>query len=391
METKYLNEYSMRQASIYDLRNIAREIGVNSPTTLKKEELIDKVLKILNGEAKPEMPKSKQGRPPKKIFTNSDLLQQKSSNEDLFFDEPITNVNMQDEIGVLSSSKNFEDEVEYDNYEYSMETKTGYYYKMNDGTSFVFECGHVSNVDLAILVPKNIVQEYNLQNGDLVKCKCKKIMAKDIRFLTEVLEINFNKKANAKSFSNMEVVTSNNQLPDCSIFPNAQVGSRNIAVINTKQQFMSVLNYYSNIDEENTKVVTLSLEVLPEDENNYKCAKSNCENFYTLVGDSTKQNVFTIELVIDRIKRLAELNFNVIVCVEDLIKLVKFKNFLEGYSIKDIKNKSLDLCLNLLTTARCFKNNAITVFAGLISRTKDDFVNTIIEELYSVNCNIVNN
>ena len=59
------NEVSMRQASIFELRTLARNMGVNSPTTLKKEQLIERILKIVNGEEKPSLPKSRAGRPPK--------------------------------------------------------------------------------------------------------------------------------------------------------------------------------------------------------------------------------------------------------------------------------------------------------------------------------------
>ena len=70
MNKDFLDEFSMRQMSIYELRNVARQVGVLSPTTLKKEELISKVNAILSGEIKPEIPKSRQGRPPKNLHVN---------------------------------------------------------------------------------------------------------------------------------------------------------------------------------------------------------------------------------------------------------------------------------------------------------------------------------
>ena len=67
----YFDRDLLLQSSIFELRNIARDIGVASPTIYKKEELIEKIFQIINGEAKPHIPKSRQGRPPKSIATST--------------------------------------------------------------------------------------------------------------------------------------------------------------------------------------------------------------------------------------------------------------------------------------------------------------------------------
>ena len=60
---KNIDEITMRNMGIFDLRNLARDVGVLSPTTCKKEELIEKILQILSGEKEPQVPKNRQGRP----------------------------------------------------------------------------------------------------------------------------------------------------------------------------------------------------------------------------------------------------------------------------------------------------------------------------------------
>ena len=52
----------LQRLSVYTLRNIAREIGVKSPTTLTKQSLIEEILQIESGKRKPCEP-SKRGRP----------------------------------------------------------------------------------------------------------------------------------------------------------------------------------------------------------------------------------------------------------------------------------------------------------------------------------------
>lgn len=48
---------------IYDLRAIAREMGVKSPTTLKRNELINAIEEIKNKKVEPYHKKTKKGRP----------------------------------------------------------------------------------------------------------------------------------------------------------------------------------------------------------------------------------------------------------------------------------------------------------------------------------------
>lgn len=62
-----INVEKLQELGIFEIRNIAREVGVYSPTTLKKEELIEKIMRVINGIDKPYIKKTKQGRPPKNI------------------------------------------------------------------------------------------------------------------------------------------------------------------------------------------------------------------------------------------------------------------------------------------------------------------------------------
>ena len=57
-------EKDYEQMGIYDLRNYARAIGVHSPTTLKRAELISKINEIINGK-EPDPKKTNKGRPPR--------------------------------------------------------------------------------------------------------------------------------------------------------------------------------------------------------------------------------------------------------------------------------------------------------------------------------------
>ena len=52
---------NLKQMSVYPLRKIGKDLGVKSPTSLKKNELIESILDIQSGKIKPVS--SKHGRP----------------------------------------------------------------------------------------------------------------------------------------------------------------------------------------------------------------------------------------------------------------------------------------------------------------------------------------
>ena len=69
---KYDREY-LNLTNVHALRNIAREIGVRAPCSLKKQVLIDEIMLIESGKKEPHK-KSNKGRPVKNGVQNINHL-----------------------------------------------------------------------------------------------------------------------------------------------------------------------------------------------------------------------------------------------------------------------------------------------------------------------------
>ena len=67
--SEFFTEQELSRMSIFQLRDTARQIGVASPTSKKKEELIKMYLDISTGKAQPAA-KTRRGRPPKQKVEN---------------------------------------------------------------------------------------------------------------------------------------------------------------------------------------------------------------------------------------------------------------------------------------------------------------------------------
>ncbi|MGN1207841.1 MAG: Rho termination factor N-terminal domain-containing protein [Christensenellales bacterium] len=67
--------------NIYELRHVARKVGVRSPSTLKKKEIILQIENISSGKTKPFVKKTNQGRPIKefkeRVFDFMSLVENK--------------------------------------------------------------------------------------------------------------------------------------------------------------------------------------------------------------------------------------------------------------------------------------------------------------------------
>ena len=72
-------ENRLNDLNIYALRELGRRVGVNSPTSKKKDELIKDILSIQNGEKEPVQQKTKQGRPPKTFDYNFTVMDNMSN------------------------------------------------------------------------------------------------------------------------------------------------------------------------------------------------------------------------------------------------------------------------------------------------------------------------
>ena len=174
-----IDEVSMRKATIMELRNIARDIGVVAPTTYSKEELIKKVLQIYNKEVTPSVPKSRQGRPPKQA---NDFYNVSTPNPLQDDDNMLERVKlMEDEppYATLMESKHFMGDEDF-----GYKKCSGYVY-YQDNNYFVVNKNNPQQ-DL-VYIPSSILREVSIKEGDFILGTCKQTSLGGI--LSEIADI----------------------------------------------------------------------------------------------------------------------------------------------------------------------------------------------------------
>ena len=181
-------EKDLENLGIYDLRNYARAMGVKSPTTLKRNELIEKINQIVEGET-PAQKSNKKGRPPKHSATDNYVLDmilpdnifKKVNSENLNllqnkYDEKLNQ-------NVFSESKH--------NISSNNVVFKGFYEEFNEDYGIAYFKGYMTDYSKEnTMILRPLVEKYGLKTGDYVVGNARYVAQKNIMLATEINFVN---------------------------------------------------------------------------------------------------------------------------------------------------------------------------------------------------------
>ena len=378
---KKIDEITMRNMGIFDLRNLARDLGVLSPTTCKKDELIEKILQILSGEKQPEVPKNRQGRPPK--ARNPYLYQGPTKYSDV-----IDSNNLRDYDFSSPQEENYAElNDSYQSapfkYDEKFDFRDGEGYLKQIGENFyLFQNGRVANIENAIIVPAELVYQNNLKDSDYIKCVYKNSINYNARIATKIK--NLSDFTKTQDIAEISVQRSDKHIYFSEIIGDVEEGKRIVLSVSSFNKYMDILQEIRERCVDKYHFVNLCIDALPEYNLNFS------ESFYTLLDDTAKMNALTCEICFSRLSRLIEQGKKVVIFVNELMKMVKYQNFLNNGNIGDIKSYSLFLVSRLMRYAGTYSNGAsVTVVALLKDNGMSESLNTLKNELENYNCMFV--
>ena len=253
----------------------------------------------------------------------------------------------------------------------------GYFYTTENGISCVFEIGRTSDIENVAFVPGNLINAYELKPGDLIEFVSRRLTSGSIKYLTTVKLKNDNKniKQEREDFSSFKMIDSNKKqnyfknLKNLKPLENTYIGTRNVIFSSSLSCYSELINSFDSAIKDYV-VVNLCLDALPEDIAVFNKFE-NFENFYTILGDSEKQNSIMTGLALERVKRLAEMKINTIFLINDIKKIIKYKNLILGNKAYEFKPKTLIAPYQLITVGRNLEiGTTITTYA-LYKKDKD--------------------
>ena len=294
---------------IYELRALARFLGVVSPTTKKRDFLVDAILEKLS-QNEPSVPsEQKKGRPYKKLESIDNILMlvnndAKNLNVDKFFTfEDV--VLLAQEIPVFDYSS---DEQKDKEGVLRIIKNSIYFIDQNDGST--------------VFVPVEMVKKFNLENGDYLNVRASKINGKDqfnsqfISKINGVLPGNYQ----AKKLDLIKILpTKMENLLEKQLL----LGGRNFYVLSQPLYLeQDAVNMLSAIDNMGGEVVYISSNTCQENDlllENFK----NCKVFGRKRFDNDA--LFEFNKVVDAINystRLLDMGKSFILVVEDVFDML---------------------------------------------------------------------
>ncbi len=296
------------------IREIGRQLGVKAPAGMNKDDVVDAILKIQSGELKPVDP-TKRGAPPKIKVDVSEYYANKKEEENLNFHDSLCLEEFEME-GVLEQHSSGYGFLRVSNYE---------------------------NSPKDVYVSTQNIKKYNLRRGDKVKATAKVVREGDSAALQRVLLINdkdpeiFLKRTNFDELLpyyptdriRLEQEGDNDLAIRCiDIFAPLGMGQRGLIVAPPKTGKTTLLKKIATAIENNypsAKLIVLLIDERPEEVTDIKRSIKG-EVVYSTFDENPEHHVRAAELVINRAKRLVEVNENVIILMDSITRLARAYN-----------------------------------------------------------------
>lgn len=316
---------------IFELREYARRVGVDSPTMYKKDVLIDKIIAVLEGEIAPK-PRSNRGRPPKPLITNTTNAAT-TPTDSSYINTPVIS------LGKTPAVLNDSATNDYDEFE----EREGILEIHNDGYGFLrvhnYEPG-----DKDAYISNQLIKKYRLRKGDLIKGQVRKIREdKQIAVfnIISVNGVNPDEIAKRPNFDDLIPIYPNErfklELPNSkydiairSIDLIAPIGKgqRGMIVSPPKAGKTTILKKIANsiaINHPEVHLIVLLIDERPEEVTDMQRSIKG-EVIYSTFDESPDHHTRAAELVLARAKRLVEMNKDVVILLDSLTRLARAYN-----------------------------------------------------------------
>lgn len=348
---------------VFELRGLARELGVKSPTTKKRGELIDQILQRIESGA--ENPKnSRRGRPFKKITSIDEIANS-------FASSWVENFKPTYET-VMSFAQTLPD---FDKMLEGSENLAGYAREVKDMISF-FDYQNRARV----FIKNDTEFASKITNGDYVKVTALPLQQKGQYVAENIVEINGVEAQSFEPYSTNkgEVVIGKTTF---TIGRHKIVLGRRNALLMKDDLFETgiVDEIVNSCNRNNMNLLVLALNTSYENMIMFNKLEG-CKKFVSVSGSDSRLN---LDLLIDAINyanNCIDRGENIILFVSDIVHTIKSVEDCFKENGKDVKENTDIILQKVLEIAKAFENNksATTLFGYYdIDLNNDRFVDKV--------------
>ena len=325
-----LSERLLYEENIHILREIGRQIGVKSPSSMRKGQLIREIIAVQNGDVEPV--DNSRGAPSKPI----DVSQYYYKGHDLL-DSDIDYVYVENpNVGILT----FADK----------DLPEGCLQILPQGFGFLrYDSYKIAYTDL--YVSEELINMYGLRSGDLIKGRFKKVpnQSNELNEIVSINGIKIEDWADRPDFTKLvachpdEKIVLSSSKTDVSgrvidMFAPIGKGQRGLIVAPPKSGKTTMLKNIAKSIETNypdTKLIVLLIDERPEEVTEFeKFIKS--EVVSSTFDEEPSNHIIASEYVLSKAKRQVEMGKDVVILIDSITKLTRAHN-----NVKSSQGKTL--------------------------------------------------
>ena len=334
-KNKFSREVLM-EMNLLELRDLARELGVPSPTVLKKNELVEKTLAVINGEVEPAE-KSKRGRPPKPISKIEKLVEAIKGDSEGMEPQPV-----EPEQKVRSVTPKFEEQNHID-LEGTAE-REGVLEIHSDGFGFLrVENYEPGEKDAYVSNPQ--IKKFQLKKGDLIKGRVKSVRDNRYDAVIKIISVNgipVEELGPRRVFEDLVpiyprerlVLETKGSLADdiaircIDLLSPIGKGQRAMIVSPPKAGKTTLLKKIAqsiSVNHPEAHLIVLLIDERPEEVTDMQRSIKG-EVVYSTFDEQPEHHIRIAELVLARAKRLVEIKKDVVIVLDSLTRLARAYN-----------------------------------------------------------------
>lgn len=335
-----MNKYTvdvLNSKSIFEVRDIAKELGVASPTKKNKPELVDLILKITNGDIEPPQA-PRRGRPKKgdNVSVLDDTDNKKKPHNPV---ENLVSVSDQPITFIKTDQPRDNHILKDDNQE--LQQREGYLEISPDGYGFLrVKTGEFSDMDA--YVRSATIKQYGLRKGDFVKSFCKKLQENRPVAVVHVTHINgvaIEQVQKRPNFDDLVPIYPNERLQlevgareyatRCiDLVSPIGKGQRGIIVSPPKAGKTTLLKMIASsiaLNYPDVELKVLLIDERPEEVTDMQRSIKG-EVVYSTFDQLPENHTKTAEMLLERAKRLVEEGKDVVILLDSLTRLARAYN-----------------------------------------------------------------
>lgn len=397
----YLSEYAsviefLDRLGVYDIRNIAREVGVPSPTTEKKGDLIRAIVEVESGQKAPEGKRTNKGAPTKGGKISEGLLSE-----------------IRKMISDVKESQRYPSEPPEEN---SIDFRDSCPGKQEFGYRDEVYCGileiHPQGYGFLrgencepgrrdAFVAATLIKQYRLRNGDFLSGYVKQNRESGSPALTEIATVNGaepQENAVRKNFDDLTPCYPDRriELGNCGklslrcidLMCPLGTGQRGLIVSPPKAGKTTLLKDIAGEISDRypgIHLIVLLIDERPEEVTDIRKHLPQAEIVFSTFDESSEHHISVSELILDRAKRLAEQGRDVVLLLDSITKLARAYNNMIVSSGK-VLSGGLDAAAlaepkKFFGSARNFENGgSLTILATALVDTGSRMDDVIYEE-----------